>query len=360
MDTLVVGTRKGTLVLEQRSGQWRVKRESHAGVNVPYAAVDPRTGRLWALLQHGHWGPKMEWSSDWGATWNEVAAPKYPEAARIKDDVPATLQYLWVVAPGRAENADELFVGTVPGGLFRSNDGGASFEFVQSLWDHPSRPDSWFGGGFDHPGIHSVIVDPRDPQRILIGISCAGVFETRDGGASWQPRNHGLRADFLPNPAVEVGHDPHLLVMAPSNPDVLWQQNHCGIFRSVDGGASWTDVTEQGGAARFGFAIAVDSADADRAWVVPAESDEVRSAVGRALCVCRTDDGGRTWKALREGLPQEACYDLTFRHGLDAQNGHVAFGTTTGKLYVSRDGGDHWKCAAAHLPPIHSVRFAAE
>jgi photosystem II stability/assembly factor-like uncharacterized protein len=229
---------------------------------------------------------------------------------------------------------------------------------MQSLWDHPSRNDSWFGGGFDDPGIHSVIVDPRDANRVLVAISCAGVFETSDAGQSWRPRNRGLRADFLPNPVVEVGHDPHLLVMAPSNPDVLWQQNHCGIFRSHDGGANWNDVTQVSGPARFGFAIAVDSADADTAWVVPAQSDEVRAAVDRALCVCRTRDGGRTWTTLRQGLPQKDCYDLTYRHGLDAKRGHVAFGTTTGKLYVSDDSGDTWSCAASHLPPIHSVRFA--
>jgi photosystem II stability/assembly factor-like uncharacterized protein len=252
-----------------------------------------------------------------------------------------------------------MYVGTEPGGLFRSDDGGDSFQLVEGLWNHPSRADRWFGGGRDYPGIHSVVVDPRDSTRVLVGISCAGVFETLDGGQNWNPRNRGLHASFLPDPGVEVGHDPHLLVSCAGAPDALWQQNHCGIFRSIDGGQNWQDVSQPDGPANFGFAVAVDSSRPERAWVVPATSDEQRMAIGGGLCVSRTDDGGATWTTLRQGLPQRNCYDVAFRHALDASGERVAFGTTTGNLFVSDDGGDSWSCIGNYFPPVYSVRFTS-
>ena len=145
--------------------------------------------------------------------------------------------------------------------------------------------------------------------------------------------------------------------MAPSNPDVLWQQNHCGIFRSTDGAQTWKNISQPDVPAFFGFAIALDAQDEKTAWVVPAMSDQYRVTVDRALCVSRTEDGGETWTALRKGLPQDHCYDLTYRHALDISGDRLAFGTTTGNLYVSDDRGDSWKCISHHLPPIYSVRF---
>jgi photosystem II stability/assembly factor-like uncharacterized protein len=202
-----------------------------------------------------------------------------------------------------------------------------------------------------------VVVDPREPNRILTGISVGGVFESTDGGKTWSPRNKGLIADFLPNPHAEVGHDPHLLAASPSNPDILWQQNHCGIFRSTDGGDYWQKISEENGPAHFGFAIALDKNNAETAWVVPAISDEVRMAVDGAMCVSSTEDGGKTWQHFREGLPQENCYDFTFRHALDIHGDRLMFGTSTGNLFVSEDRGETWNCIGNYLPPIYSVRF---
>jgi photosystem II stability/assembly factor-like uncharacterized protein len=357
--TLILGTRKGLIVLERHGKGWRTLRHAHAGIPVPYAFVDARTRTLWASLDHGHWGQKLSRSKDLGRTWEEIAPPKYPKGAEVKKGKPATLKYIWVIAPGGADEKNRLYLGTQPGGLFASDDGGKGFELVRGLWNHPSRPEHWFGGGRDEPAIHSVLVDPRDSERVLVGISCAGVFETTDGGRRWQPRNRGLRADFLPDPAAEVGQDPHLLAWCAREPDALWQQNHCGIFKSRDGAASWTAVSAKGrGVAHFGFPIAVDERDAETAWVVPGISDERRMAVGGALCVARTENGGKTWKALRTGLPQRDAHDVVYRHALDLAQDALAFGSTTGNVYASSDRGDSWTVVGTNFPPVYSVRFA--
>jgi photosystem II stability/assembly factor-like uncharacterized protein len=262
------------------------------------------------------------------------------------------------MAHGGHNHLSRLWIGTDPGGLFVSEDEGNSFQLVESLWKHPTRKEGWFGGGRDLPGIHSIVVDPRNEDHIHIGISCAGVFETTDAGKSWSICNKGLRADFLPDPATEVGHDPHIVVAAPSNPDALWQQNHCGIFRTTDGARNWQEVSEPGGPARFGFAITVAEDNPDVAWVAPAHSDENRIAIKGSLCICRTDDGGKTWKQLRNGLPQENCFDIVYRHALVSDGDTVAFGTTTGNLFFSSDRGEHWNVINNYLPMIHSVQFA--
>lgn len=357
--TLLLGTRKGLIVCREKSGNWKIENVHFDGVPVSIAYEDERNGAWWACLDHGHWGVKLHRSFDRGANWEEVAAPAYPEGTTIKEDVPATSRYLWAVQHGGQSSPERLWIGTEPGGLFRSDDGGNSFHLVESLWNHPSRVEGkWFGGGRDYAGIHSILVDPRNENRLLIGVSCAGVFETTDGGQSWQARNKGLRADFLPDPHAEFGHDPHLLVAAPSDPDVLWQQNHCGIFRSTDGAATWDDVTEKDGPANFGFAIAVAEDDPRQAWVAPGISDMTRIAVGKALCICRTDDGGMTWRAFRKGLPQEFCFDIVYRHALAASGDQVVFGTTTGNLFLSGDRGESWQAVSNYLPMVYSVQFA--
>lgn len=357
---LLVGTRKGLVAYERSGDDWRITRRAFPGQPVSYAMHDPRSNTLWACLDHGHWGQKLHRSRDWGETWQEIAAPKYPEGAQIKEGTPAALRYLWCMAGGGDDRPERIYIGTEPGGLFRSDDGGDTFEIVTSLWDHPSRMTQWFGGGRDHPGIHSVVVDPRDSSHVFVGISCAGVFETTDDGASWAPANKGLTADFLPDPNVEVGHDPHLLVAAPTDPDKLWQQNHMGIFRSVDGSKSWQACSREGETAHFGFAIAVDETNSETAWVVPATSDGERMSVAGALCVCRTDDGGASWTTLTAGLPQHDSYDIVFRHGLDVSGNTLAFGSTTGNLFISGDRGDSWTTLSNYLAPIYSVRFATK
>lgn len=356
--TILLGTRKGFIAYEHKNGQWNTTNLSFEGVPVSIAYADPRNGTWWACLDHGHWGVKLHRSKDRGKTWEEVAAPAYPEGAEVKDGTPATTRYIWSMAHGGTQHPARIWAGTDPGGLFVSEDEGNSFQLVESLWNHPTRKEGWFGGGRDLPGIHSIVVDPRNEDHIHIGISCAGVFETTDAGKTWSIRNNGLTAEFLPDPPPETGHDPHIVVAAPTNPDYLWQQNHCGIFRTTNGAQEWVDIGKKGTTAYFGFAIAVAEDNPDQAWVAPATADETRTAIKGALVICRTDDGGKTWKEQRNGLPQENCFDIVYRHALATSGNAVAFGTTTGNLFISNDKGDHWQVINNYLPMIYSLQFA--
>ncbi|MEM7367509.1 MAG: glycosyl hydrolase [Bacteroidota bacterium] len=354
---LLLSTSKGLLVYQRTQNGWHYHQEAFVGLPVSMVMIDQRDNSWWVALAHKHWGQKLHLSQDQGKNWREIAAPVYPKGAEVKKGVPASLKLIWALAHGGADQPDYVYVGTEPGGLFRSTDGGNSFALVESLWNHPSRPRHWFGGGRDFAGIHSIIVDPRDSQHLYVAVSCAGVFESRNGGESWTARNKGLRADYLPDPYVEVGHDPHLLLACRSQPDILWQQNHCGIFRSVNGGQDWQDVTDKQGLANYGFTLAIDHDNPDRAWVIPAESDRIRIAVDQALCVCRTEDGGHSWQALRHGLPQQQAFDIVYRHALDIQGSTLAFGTTTGNVYVSEDWGDHWFCLNHNLATVNAVKL---
>ena len=356
---LLLGSRKGLITLAQNGKGWRVENEAHVGNPVAYADYDAEQNNLWATLDHGHWGQKLQRSRDHGKTWEEVPAPKYPEHLELKPGKPATLRYLWVLGFGGRQYPQRLLAGTEPGGLFQSDDNGASFHLVESLWNHPSRVDKWMGGGRDEAGIHSIVLDPRKKGRYLLGISCAGVFETTDDGKSWTPRNQGLVADFMPDPNIDVGHDVHFMTACPANPDVIWQQNHCGVFRSVDGAKSWQAVSQKGDLHHFGFSIAVDAKNPDVAWNIPAEGDSKRVSPGKASVVCRTENGGKSWTALRQGLPQENCYDISLRHAFAIHGRQLAFATTTGNVFYSGDGGEGWQCLGNHFPPVYSVRFGS-
>lgn len=356
---LLLGTRKGLVMYKNTANGWSYQGVHFLGIPVTLVYVDERTSTWWACLDHGHWGIKLHRSDDLGKTWEQIAAPKYPEGEETKEGKPATTKYLWAMAHAGADKPEQLWLGTIPGGLFHSGDNGESFELNRPLWDLPHRQEKWFGGGFDHPGIDAVIVDPRDSDHIWVAISVAGVFETTDGGKSWEARNKGLLANYLPDPHVEVGHDPHMMVACQSNPDYLWQQNHCGVFKSEDGAKTWQNVSQKEGPANFGFAITVNDDNAEQAWVVPAISDEIRVSVDNSLCVCRTDDGGKTWQDFRKGLPQGTSFDIVYRHGLASTQNYLAFGTTTGNLFLSDDYGESWNCLNHYLPMIHSVIFAA-
>jgi photosystem II stability/assembly factor-like uncharacterized protein len=350
---LFLGTRKGLVIYRKSKHKWNYSSTHFSGIPVTMTYVDPSNGTWWVCLDHGHWGIKLHRSKDQGQNWEDIEAPKYPETAEIKEGITATNKYIWAFT----KTSNRLLVGTIPGGLFSSTDEGNSFTLNESLWNHPSRREHWFGGGFDYPGIHSIVVDPNDEAHFYIGISCAGVFETNDNGATWEVRNKGLRADFLPDPFTEVGHDPHLLVACPSQPEVMWQQNHCGIFRSTDAGKNWADISQKEGPANFGFTIAVHETDPDMAWVIPGISDVNRTPIDQSLVVCRTIDGGKRWEEQRSGLPQGDAFDIVYRHALDIDNDTLAFGTTTGNLFLSDNLGMEWRVISHYLPMVHSVDF---
>jgi hypothetical protein len=245
--------------------------------------------------------------------------------------------------------------------LFRSTDRGTSWSLIETLWNRPERK-KWFGGGYDDPGIHSVVVDPRDSKRVLVGISCGGVWVSADGGESWTVQTAGMHAAYMPperreDPDIQ---DPHRLVACPAAPDVLWVQHHNGVFLSTDGAKNWSEITDIK-PSNFGFAVAVHPTDPETAWFVPAVKDEHRIPQGGKVVAARTRDGGKSFEVLQKGLPQEHAYDLVFRHALDVDpSGEIlAMGSTTGNLWVSENAGDSWSAVSHHLPPIYQVRFAS-
>jgi photosystem II stability/assembly factor-like uncharacterized protein len=229
---------------------------------------------------------------------------------------------------------------------------------VSALWSVPER-ERWFGGGYDDAGIHSISPDPRDPARVFVAISCGGVWDSTDAGASWALRGEGLVATYAPPDAANdrAIQDPHRVARCAAAPDVMWMQHHCGMFRSTDAGATWTQLRPPGD--DFGFAVAAHPGDPATAWFVPAIKDEIRMPRDGALAVTRTRDGGKTFETLRGGLPQRDAFDLVYRHGLDvdATGTRLAMGSTTGALWVSDTAGEYWRLVNAHLPPIYTVAF---
>jgi hypothetical protein len=361
-DRLFVATYKGLFRFDRDTGgRWSMAEPAFLGEPVSAVLADPRDGIVYAALNLGHFGVKLHRSSDAGASFEEVTVPRYPEKPTGLDDpTPWSLAQVWCLEPGGTDEEGQLWAGTVPGGLFRSRDRAASWELVRPLWDRPDRLD-WTGGGYDYAGVHSICVDPRDAQRLLVGISIGGVWLSKDAGASWEPRTDGMFAVYVPPDLRNAPNqqDPHRVVQCPDAPEVCWAQHHNAVFRSRDGAASWQELPNVTPSV-FGFAVAVHPHDPEVAWFVPAVSDECRVPVGAQLVVARTRDGGESFEALRSGLPQERSYDLVYRHGLDvdASGERLAMGSTTGGLWVSENQGDQWTCLSEHLPPIHAVRFA--
>jgi len=362
-----VATRKGLFTIERGNAGWVLAQTGFLGDNCSYAAHDPRDGALYVALDHGHFGNKLHRSRDGGATWQEVTAPKYPEKPADWVGKPTmfgpayewNLRLIWTIVPGGASEPGVLWCGTSPGGLFRSEDCGESWTLNRSLWDEPQR-EQWVGGGLDQPSLHSICVDPRDARRVTVAVSTGGVWQTRDGGTNWALAGAGLRSAYAP-PGQEhdqLFQDVHCLAPCPAQPEVMWAQHHNGIFRSTDGAETFTEITNVEPSV-FGFPVAAHPTDPDTAWFVPAIKDEKRYPAEARVVVNRTRDGGRTFETLSKGLPQEHAYDLVYRHALDvdATGQHLAFGSTTGSLWVSDDAGDSWQTISSNLPPIYAVRF---
>ena len=347
---LFIGTRRGLFLAESQDRRaWRISEPLLVGREVYHAWRDPRDGRTaWAATDHAVWGAHIHRSDDGGETWEVLESAPHHEDER-------GLRAIWHLAPGAASQPATLYAGIEPAGLFRSDDRGASWHPVRSLNEHPSRA-SWqpAGGSLALGSIHH---DPRDPRRLYCALSAGGVYRSDDGGETWQPKNRGVRADFLPDPLPETGQCVHRLVLHPARPDRLYQQNHCGVYRSDDCGESWIDISA-GLPSGFGYGLAVDPADADTAFVLPEESSHMRTAAGGRLRVYRTRDAGRSWSPLTDGLPQQHAYVSILREGMcnDSRSPvGVYFGTSSGHLFGSPDGGESFHLIAGYLPRILSV-----
>ena len=368
-DRIYVATRKGLFTVERDNvNRWLIARVAFLGDNVSAVLADPRAATLYAALEHGHFGAKLHRSRDGGNVWEECAVPVYPPKPEGVEDfdpmrnvpIPWSLQRMWVLEIAGNEDAGTLWCGTIPGGLFRSEDEGTSWHLVQSLWNREERK-RWFGGGADYPGIHSICTDPQDSRRVTVAVSCGGVWLTNDRGERWRLAGTGMQAAYMPPEIAGDANiqDIHRLVQCSAQPSVFWCQHHNGIYRSTDYCRSWQEITEVP-VSSFGFTVAAHPTDPETAWFIPAIKDEKRVAVDGKLVVLRTHDGGKNFRELRSGLPQEHVYDLVYRHALDvdASGDRLAFGSTTGSLWISEDGGERWICVSTHLPPVHGVRFA--
>jgi len=360
-DRLHVATRKGLFFLERGSSGWNIHRTAFLGDPVSMTLSDPRDGTLYAALNLGHFGSKLHRSADGGETWEEIGVPVYPKAEGAEESASGkapALKQIWALAAGGNDRPGVIWAGTIPGGLFVSEDRGKSWELVRSLWDRPER-EAWMGGGYDHAGIHSVCVDPRDSQRLMVGVSVGGVWTSGDGGDTWGLSAKGMRAAYMPPDQAhsENMQDPHIIVQCAGAPDTFWCQHHNGVFRSTDGGKTWTELEVP--PSSFGFSVAVHPQDPDTAWFVPAVKDECRIPVDAQVVVARTRDGGTSFEVLREGLPQVHAYDLVYRHALDVDGtgDRLAMGSTTGSVWITEDQGDSWHAVSHHLPPVYSVRF---
>lgn len=360
---LLAGTRKGLFVFDM-DGRHATLSATHF-LGEPATAVLPVSATEWYVsLGHGHFGAKLHYTDDAGASFREIASPAYPPKPEGLEDldpmrkqpIPWAVQQNWILEAGGA--AGELWCGTIPGGLFRSADRGASWQFMDALWNQPARA-KWFGGGYDYPGIHSICVDPRDAATVTVAVSCGGLWRTTDRGQTWSSHGRGMRAAYMPPELAGDAEiqDPHRMVQCPGAPSHFWIQHHNGIFRSTNDAADWSE--RHGTPSSFGFAVAVHPRDPDIAWFVPAQQDVCRVPVAGRFGVMRTRDGGDSFHLLTEGLPDVPAYHLVYRHGLDVDGAGttLAMGSTTGSLWLGRDGGEHWSRVSAELPPINTVRF---
>jgi hypothetical protein len=353
---LLVGTKKGLFVLRgRRGGPLAVVGREFPGQVVEFATYDRRSGRYFASVTHGQFGPRIFHAAEATGEWEQAEGPAFPEGEE------AAVERIWVIQPGEGDGV--VWAGVAPAALFKSEDGGKSFHLVRALWDHPARKrwDPGAGGLC----LHSIAPWPGEPDRLAVGVSAGGVWLTDDGGASWRPGVAGLVPRYLPEEARAdtMTYCIHNLRRAPLRPERLFMQFHGGVYRSDDGGASWTDVGGVGSPgglpADFGFPIEIDPRDPDRAYVIPLVADLDRVTPEGRVRVYETADAGASWRPLGWGLPDDDAYLTVLRQAFcrdEREPLGLYFGAESGEVFASADGGATWTTAADHLPPVLAVR----
>jgi photosystem II stability/assembly factor-like uncharacterized protein len=361
---LFLGTRKGAWILradaERRS--WSVDGPHFLGHIVQHAVLDPRDGRTLLLAAGtGHLGPTLFRTTDFGATWSEASRPP---AFHTGERLARSLRKVFWLSPGHADEPGVWYAGGSPQGLFRSEDSGDTWAPVDGWNDHPMW-ETWSEypeeNTPDGSMLHSVIVDPRDADHLYLGLSAGGVFESTDGGKGWTTLNENVEAVFLPEPDADYGHDPHCVRLHPADPDRLYQQNHCGIYRLDRPGTRWERIGDQmpREVGDIGFPVELHPRDPDTAWVFPMDGTDVwprTSPEGRPAAYV-TRDAGASWARQDQGLPGQGWFTVK-RQAMttdDRDPVGVYFGTTSGEVWASNDEGASWTSILAHLPEVYSV-----
>jgi hypothetical protein len=353
-DLLAIGTRKGLWLARSDDSRrtWAVDGPHLLAQEVAAVSVDTRRAkpRILAGIQYGHWGPTVMWSDDLGATWNESDHG----AIRFPEDTGAALARVWQLRPDSADRPDVVWAGCEPHSLWRSTDGGCSFELVRGLHDHPHRP-TWEPGG-GGGAVHTVLPDPAS-DRVTIAMSTGGVYVSEDGGEKWEPRNRGITVVFGPEPLPEYGQCVHKVAVDAGGPQRMYAQNHFGVFRTDDSGVSWNSIAE-GLPVDFGFPIVSSPSTPGTAWVVPLVADMQRVPPDGRLRVYRTKDAGESWTEVGAGLPDSA-WTAVMRDAMCADDRDptgLYVGTRDGCLYASADEGETFALVADHLPDVLTVR----
>jgi photosystem II stability/assembly factor-like uncharacterized protein len=355
--TLVaVGTRKGLwLARSDNRRDWVVEGPQFLMREVPSIGVVPRPEgvRLIAGFRSEHWGPTMLHSDDLGASWHER-----PDGAAITfpEDTGAALARIWQLTAD-PHDPDVVWAGTEPHALWRSADGGASFELVRGLWDHPHRP--LWGEGFGGGAIHTILPDPQDADRMLVAMSTGGVYATTDGGATWQPRNKGIEARYVPDPFPEFGQCVHKVARDPATPSRLYLQCHHGVYRSDDDAGSWQSIAD-GLPTDFGFTVLTHPRRAGALWLVPVMADSERIPPGGQLQLQHSADAGDTWQTQAQGLPHPS-YTCVLRDAAAVDTHDEAglyVGTRNGDVFASTDEGASFTRIIEQLPDVLCVRVA--
>lgn len=343
-----IGTKRGLFTARSNGARerWTILPPRLSGYEIFHVSVDRRTGTVLAATNHKVWGSHIQRTADAGETWEVLSSPHH--------DDERGLDAVWCVTPGPPSRPGLLLAGIEPAGLFISGDDGTTWT-ASPLNAHPTTA-AWQPAG-GSLALHSIIVDTSDPDRIWGAVSAGGVYRSTDGGVTWTPVNRGVRADFLVRSGPAAGHCVHKLRAHPARPGRLYQQNHCGTYRTDDGGDSWIEITSDL-PSDYGYVLALDPADPDVAYVVPEASSHMRTTVDGRIRVYRTVDAGGSWEPLTRGLPQRDAYVSLLREGMDNDTLDpvgLYFGTSSGHVFGSRDRGDSWMTIAEYLPRVISI-----